>query len=131
MTVSIENIIRRVFQFNREVVGVDVPEPTLMAPAEANWLRSALEEEGQELVEAVQIEDQVDACVDAAIFAIGGLARLGLSEAQACLCFNAVLTANFQKQAGKKEGREGAKDAIKPEGWEGPEEAIKRILSHG
>ena len=75
--------------------------------------------------------DQVDALVDTVIFALGGLARLGLTEEQAEACFNAVMDANFEKKRGTKESRavEGVADAIKPEGWVGPEQRIKAILT--
>ena len=98
-----------------------------------------MREEADELQQAGEIVGpplerlvgQVDACVDAAIFAIGGLARLGLTEVQARACFNAVMDANFQKVAGIKAGRTGAKDATKPEDWTGPETKIVEILTNG
>lgn len=132
------SIVERVFDFNEQVVGVDVPTLRPLAQAEAGWLSSALKEEADELTDAswigtpsdVQeaVVDQVDACLDAAIFAIGGLARMGLTREQAEACFHAIMDANFEKRAGVKPGREGAKDAVKPEGWVGPEARIKEII---
>ena len=132
------SIVERVFDFNEQVVGVDTPCIRPLAPAEAGWLSSALKEEADELTDASwgddlfgaqeAVVDQVDACLDAAIFAIGGLARIGLTREQAEACFHAIMDANFEKKAGVKEGREGAKDAIKPEGWVGPEARIGEII---
>lgn len=132
------SIVERVFDFNEQVVGVDVDDLAPMSPTEAKWLASAFREEADELVDASwsgdtgfeddTVVDQVDACLDTAIFAIGGLARIGLTREQAEACFHAIMDANFEKKAGVKEGREGAKDAIKPEGWIGPEARIKEIL---
>lgn len=137
--------VASVFRFNRDVVGIDRPHIQPLCDTEAGWLQGALIEESSELIEASILYDdkgepfdnpdpeaivigQVDACVDAAIFAIGGLARLGLTEEQATRCLHAVMTANFEKKAGVKPGRTGAQDAIKPEGWVGPEARIKEIL---
>lgn len=132
------SIVERVFDFNKQVVGVDVPCIHPLSLEEAGWLSSALKEEADELTDAswtrtpsdVQeaVVDQVDACLDAAIFGIGGLARIGLTREQAEACFHAIMDANFEKKAGVKPGREGAKDAVKPEGWIGPEARIKEIL---
>lgn len=132
------SIVERVFDFNKQVVGVDVPTLRPMPQEEARWLSLALKEEADELTDAswgaekfdeqATVVDQVDACLDAAIFAIGGLARMGLTREQAEACFHAIMDANFEKKAGVKPGREGAKDAVKPEGWVGPEARIKEII---
>ena len=132
------SIVERVFDFNKQVVGVNAPCIHPLSLEEARWLSSALKEEADELTDAswtgtpsdVQeaVVDQVDACLDAAIFGIGGLARIGLTREQAEACFHAIMDANFEKKAGVKPGREGAKDAVKPEGWIGPEARIKEIL---
>lgn len=117
---------------------MDVPTLRPMPQEEARWLSLALKEEADELTDAswgaekfdeqATVVDQVDACLDAAIFAIGGLARMGLTREQAEACFHAIMDANFEKKAGVKPGREGAKDAVKPEGWVGPEARIKEII---
>lgn len=146
-------LVDLVFRFNREVVKIG-DRPLYPLPlSETRWLRGALEEEAGELEEALDppsrlegsgasvIDDpeiarealiaQVDACGDAVIFALGGLARLGLTEKQATLCLLAIIAANFDKKAGVKPGREGAADAIKPKGWVGPEARIRQILFGG
>lgn len=126
-------MLTRVFDFNARVVGI---EPRLLGTItpghpEIEWLVGVLQEEAQELAEAENLVDQVDALIDSIIFAMGGLYRLGLTEEQALKCFHAVMDANFGKKAGQKEGREveGVKDAVKPEGWKGPEARIKEVLN--
>lgn len=123
----------RVFDFNAQVVGIEPRPLGTITPEhpEMGWLVRVLQEEAQELAEAENLVDQVDALIDSIIFAMGGLYRLGLTEEQALKCFHAVMDANFEKKAGQKEGREveGVKDAIKPEGWKGPEARIKEILN--
>lgn len=145
-------LVDLVFRFNREVVKIG-DRPLYPLPlSETRWLRGALEEEAGELEEALEppirlggsgspvvdpevareaLVAQVDACGDAVIFALGGLARLGLTEEQATRCLLAIMAANFEKKAGVKPGREGAADAIKPEGWVGPEARIRQILFGG
>lgn len=125
-------MITRVFDFNAQIVGI---QPRLLGTItpehpEMGWLVGVLQEEAQELAEADNLVDQVDALVDSIIFAVGGLYRLGLTDEQALKCFHAVMDANFEKKSGQKEGREveGVKDAVKPEGWKGPEARIKEIL---
>lgn len=125
-------MITRVFDFNAQVVGI---QPRLLGTItpehpEMGWLVGVLQEEAQELAEAGNLVEQVDALVDSIIFAVGGLYRLGLTDEQALKCFHAVMDANFEKKSGQKEGREveGVKDAVKPEGWKGPEARIKEIL---
>lgn len=146
MPILPRNIVQRIFEFNKTVVGITRSAISPLGISEARWLRKALHEEGDELLDATQdyvylphqgpqfqeeedrVIGQVDACCDAAVFAIGGLARIGLTSDQALECIHAVMDANFEKKAGVKPGREGAADAVKPEGWVGPEERIKEIL---
>lgn len=132
---SSEDPFELVSRFNRDVVKIGERSLYFLGAPEAKWLATALREEADELLQASGSDDleerfigQVDACIDAAIFAIGGLSRLGLSPQQAKACFEAVMAANFEKKSGVKAGREGAPDAVKPEGWVGPEDRIKEIL---
>ena len=123
-------LIESVFQFNKEVVKIE-PRPLHVLPNdELKWLSGAIKEEADELEWAITLVDQVDALIDASIFALGGLYRLGLTEKQATLCFMAVMNANFEKKAGQKASRAvgDVPDAVKPEGWVGPEDRIKAIL---
>lgn len=125
-----DEIIRTIYDFNHQVVGVKVDSPCMLDRDQKLWLQKALNEEAQELVDAPALVDQVDALIDSAIFAVGGLCRLGIAPEAAEACFHAVMDANFQKKAGQKKGRitGGVKDAIKPEDWRGPEERIHAII---
>ena len=123
-------MFEQVFEFNEFVIGIPRRPGEPLGGNEIIWLTGCLNEEAEELREARDRVDQVDALVDSIIFAMGGLYRLGLSERQAEDCFNAVMSANFEKKLGQKEGRrfEGVADAVKPEGWVGPEDRIRQIL---
>jgi predicted HAD superfamily Cof-like phosphohydrolase len=123
-------LINRIQIFNHVVIGIGNRAKAALPEAEAKWLSGALKEEADELLDAKTLVDQVDACGDAVVFAIGGMIRMGLTPRQILRCINAIMDANFEKKAGVKPGREGAPDAVKPEGWVGPEQRIKEIL-HG
>lgn len=125
------SLIDQVFKFNREVLMISRPSIKLIEAPESTWLVGVLKEEAEEFEEATTVVDQVDALIDSAIFAFGGLYRLGLTEEQARDCFMAVMAANFDKKSGQKTGRiyEGVADAVKPEGWVGPEKRIADILN--
>jgi len=124
-------LIHSVFKFNKEVVNIERSRISRLEESELKWLVGVLKEEADELQEALTVVDQVDALIDSAIFAFGGLYRLGLSEEQARDCFMAVMAANFDKKSGQKTGRiyEGVSDAVKPQGWVGPEARIADILN--
>lgn len=137
-------MIKQVFEFNALALGL-LPRSVNngLSPNQVSFLRKALTEEGDELLLAsIGVDDngttlssqesivgQVDALIDAAYFAIGGLARLGLTTEQALACFDAVHEANMQKKLGTTHrGNTGVADAAKPAGWVGPEEAMMEIL---
>ncbi len=120
----------RIFDFNQNVLGIDPHLPLALDGGQKQWLTQVLHEEANELGEATDLVDQVDALVDSIVFAAGGLYRLGLTVEQAQACLDAVMDANFAKRRGQKEGRkfDGVADAVKPKGWVGPEERIRAIL---
>jgi predicted HAD superfamily Cof-like phosphohydrolase len=124
-------LIDSVFKFNKEVVKIERPTIKVLEDNELQWLVGVLKEEADELQDSTTVVDQVDALIDCAIFALGGLYRLGLNNEQARTCFLAVMDANFDKKSGQKTGRifEGVSDAVKPEGWIGPEKRIAGILN--
>lgn len=124
-------LIDSVFRFNKEVVKIERPSIKALVANELQWLVGVLKEEADELSDSSTVVDQVDAMVDCAIFALGGLYRLGLNNEQARACFLAVMDANFDKKSGQKTGRvfEGVSDAVKPDGWVGPEKRIADILN--
>lgn len=123
-------MFRRIFDFNQNLLGIDPRLPLALKAEEKKWLVHCLMEEATELAESEDRVDQVDALVDAIVFSIGGLYRLGLTAEQAEACVGAVMDANFEKKAGAKPGRvyKGVQDAVKPKGWVGPEVRIQAIL---
>lgn len=128
--VNFSNLIQRITTFNYTVVNIgERAHCQGLASKEAEWLKTALCEEAQELVDAPSVVEQADACGDAIIFAIGGLVRMGLMPLEIDKVLHSIMDANFEKKAGVKPGREGAPDAVKPEGWVGPEARIKGILN--
>jgi predicted HAD superfamily Cof-like phosphohydrolase len=83
--------------------------------ARADWI----EEEVQELREAVTIEEQADAFIDVIYFALGGLVNLGIRPGA---LWDIVQGANMAKlwPDGRPRYREGDGKVIKPDGWEDP-----------
>lgn len=137
-------MIKDVFEFNH---GLGVQPRIELGLVENNtkFLHKALLEEVDEFVTAsngyeprsgLKVNDywrlvhQVDALVDAAYFAIGGLARAGLTKEQAQACFDAVHEANMRKRFGvnRNRGDMGVADAVKPDDWVPPERVIYKIL---
>ena len=110
-------MIHEVFQFNQQVLRIHPSLPTPLVGGRMEWLTMALEEEIRELHEAESTAEQVDALIDLAYFAIGGLCRIGLTEDQAKACFDTVHQYNMRKSTGVKAGREveGVSDAIQLE----------------
>jgi len=127
-------MINEIHEFNTKLLGVNVPQPTLLPLAERNWLLTALHEEIDEFLQATEQEsivDCVDSLLDLVYFAIGGCVRLGLKPQQIEQCFNAIHSANMAKKMGIKESRPqdgSVADAIKPAGWVAPEKVMKTIL---
>lgn len=71
-------------------------------------------------LESKNAEDAVDALIDLSVFAIG---TLDLAEVDSYAAWDAVLTANLNKEVGVKANRPnpwGLPDLCKPEGWVGP-----------
>jgi predicted HAD superfamily Cof-like phosphohydrolase len=122
-----------VFDFNRNVLGIDRRTLGPMPVQEARHLNDACIEEISEFTTAYHDQDfigQVDALVDLVYFAIGGLYKMGLTEETAHEIFHLIHSKNVLKKLGKvaHRGHDGVPDAIKPEGWTGPERAIGEIL---
>jgi predicted HAD superfamily Cof-like phosphohydrolase len=79
-----------------------------------------LKEELDELRDAENAEDVVDALIDLCVVAIGTLDTFKVDSHKA---WDAVLEANMNKKTGVKASRPnplGLPDLIKPEGWEPP-----------
>lgn len=126
-------MINEIYDFNRTVLGFDEKQMVLpLDMPEEEWLIASLKEEVQEYEDAMNLPEKVDALIDLAYFAIGGLVKLGLNEEQAQDCFDAVHRANMTKKSGINTTRpnDGSIiDAIKDENFQDPTEAIKEIIS--
>lgn len=108
-------------RFAREIVGLPIPnEPRRLSSKRKNFAISAMEEELVEFIESRTIEDEADALVDMAYFALGRLVEMGLSPTA---LFDEVHHANMSKKRGELSKRPGSLgyDAIKPEGWMPPD----------
>lgn len=127
-------VIKSVYEFNTQLLGVKTGTPKLLDKAELDWLLVALKEEIQELIEAHEkqsIVDCIDAVLDLSYFAIGACIRMGLTQDQIEKCFQIIHNCNMSKKMGVKESRptDGSiADAVKPSGWQPPEERMKRII---
>jgi len=124
------SVFKKVETFNREVIGIKQPKIEALDPETQIWLADCLHEEAQELQEATDIVDMIDACIDAIYFAAGGLTRMGFPAEISELLFDVVHRANMAKHRGVKEARETKieADAVKPEDWVPPEGSIRKIL---
>ena len=88
-----------------------------------NFRIDFLAEELQELQDATNGDDAVDALVDLCVIAIGTLQLYGVD---ASLAWNRVLDANMKKEVGVKTTRPQAgdlPDLVKPPGWTAPQHA--------
>jgi len=127
-------MIKSIYEFNTQLLGVKTGNPKLLDKSELDWLLVALNEEIQELVEADEkrsLVDCIDSVLDLAYFAVGACVRMGLTEEQIEGCFRAIHHANMTKKMGVKESRpqDGSiADAVKPIGWQPPEKAIENIV---
>ena len=125
-------MISDIYKFQKEVIKLSPPLfPVGLEKASFQWLLSALKEEIDEFEKAKYLSEQVDALIDLCYFAIGGLARMGLTEDQAKACFEAVHKANMTKKPGVISTRENdgsVTDAIKPSEFVDPTQLIEEIL---
>ena len=88
----------------------------------ANSIKDSFERNGFPLPTDVQ---EADKSIDAVIFHIGKLAKMGLTPDQIEQMFSVVTGCNMAKLGGPKDelGKQ-----LKPEGWTGPEEQLQAIL---
>lgn len=149
-------MIDQVFEFNRECLGVQPKAAPQMEHKHAMFNVKAIREEAKELEDqhlepAIfeggdrmpiewadpqseearwQTVHSIDAVIDAAYFAIGAMARAGLTPSKAMQCFMVVHNANMTKKKGIVAGRGdmGVPDAVKPADFVPPEDQIYEIL---
>lgn len=108
-------------EFASNVIGLPVPaQPARLSSQRKAWASTALQEELNEFSAADTLEDEVDALVDLAYFAVGRIHEMGLSPRA---MFEEVHAANMRKRRGELTKRPGAQgyDAVKPDGWTGPD----------
>jgi hypothetical protein len=127
-------MIKEIYTFNTELLGVKTGTVKTLDKPEFDWLLGAFFEEIEELRQAFernQTVEAVDALFDLSYFAVGALVRMGLTQSQMEECFNAIHQSNMAKKSGVKETRpqDGSiADAVKPTDWQAPEEKMKAIL---
>ena len=115
--------LKDVGDFLEGVVALPIPpRPTRLSPERREWFLAALREEFLEFRSSENLEDDVDACVDLAYFAIGRLFEMGVDPWAA---WDEVHRANMRKRRGQLAKRPGSlgHDAVKPDGWVGPDHA--------
>lgn len=102
------------------VTGYDAYTPKEVSRAIVSLTRM----DGQ-VTEFLSDVQRLDKACDAAIYAIGSIAKLGLNAQQITQALNIVMNANFKKLNGPKD--EFGKQ-LKPEGWVGPEAELQALL---
>ncbi len=137
-----ETFVADVIEFNRDLLGIPDRPVALLSVAEGSHLIKCLNEEVNELIDAVTegqlfgtdetaVVQSVDALIDLMYFAVGGLWKMGLTQPMIVECMQVVHAANMTKVKAKVAKRhvEGAVDAGKPTDFVGPEAEIAQILS--
>lgn len=130
------SIHSKVVSFNREILSIQERPVGLMSPNEFNLSMRQLREEISEMEDEYDrgnLVGVVDGMIDLHFFLLGVIYKHGLKEELYEKLFHEVYSANMEKKAGVKKGREGfgnAADAVKPEGWIPPEERLARILEN-
>lgn len=117
----IPDMLAMVERFNREVIGLPVPDaPQRLDPERKHWAHGAMSEELAEFMEAETLEEEVDALVDLSYFAMGRLVEMGVLPGPV---FEEVHKANMAKERGSLSKRPHSRgyDAVKPAGWTPPD----------
>lgn len=107
-------------RFALEIIGLPIPStPSRLSVTRKDWAMRAFNEEIAEFHKAETLEDEADALVDLAYFALGRLVEMGLAPKP---LFEEVHKANMSKKRGELSKRPGSlgHDAVKPEGWTPP-----------
>jgi predicted HAD superfamily Cof-like phosphohydrolase len=125
-------MIREIFLFNDQVIGIGPQPLNPLTQKQAEWLLKFIDEEATEFREAFESQDivkMVDAVIDLCYGAMGTLRKMGLDESQAMASFMAVHIANMSKEKGNVARRgDSTEDAVKPEGFVPPDVRIAEIL---
>lgn len=130
-----KSIVDKVIEFKQAVLGIE-PGLVVAELSSPNFelLLRQLDEELLELQagwEDSSVVNQIDALVDLAYYALGGLYLYGLTAPKIEHVFGLVHDANMTKGVGKVAKRhvEGALDAVKPVDFVTPELAIREYLN--
>ena len=124
MTDQVVKMAEMVERFNRDLIGIPIPDrPTILNFQRGEFRLSHLREELEEIVEGVMHEDMektTDGLLDLVYVALGTLIEMGITPGAA---FEEVHRANMDKQQGELSKRPGSAgfDAVKPEGWQPPD----------
>lgn len=113
----LNSYLELVSRFNTDVVNLPIPDkPSRINFQRKLWANNALMEELTEFMEANSLQDEADAMIDTAYFALGRLIEMGIVPGP---IFEEVHRANMKKLQGKQLKRPNSKgyDAVKPEGW--------------
>ena len=84
--------------------------------------------DGLDIHDLPQLTDvqEFDKSIDAVVFHIGKLAKMGLTRRQVAEGFSVVAEANMAKVSAPKDS---AGKQLKPDGWVGPEDKLQLILN--
>lgn len=113
-------MIKDVFKFNREIIGIEQPtKPQVLNKERLLFALTAMYEELHEFTLANNqnnVGETLDALIDLIYFALGRVYEMGISEESFKACWFLVQQKNMQKKKGIK-NRGTDIDATKPEGW--------------
>ena len=130
----VPNMLDMVERFNREIIGLQIPDkPTMLERHRSDFRRGHLLEELSEIAHGADHEDMselVDGLLDLIYVAMGWLVEMGVTVGAS---FEEVHAANMAKERGELARRPGSKgyDAVKPEGWTPPDLAPYLSLTRG
>lgn len=116
----VSKALAMVERFNVDIIGLPIPlVPTRLSDARKNWAETALREEMLEFRDASTLEDEADALIDLAYFALGRIVEMGLAP---MALFEEVHQANMRKKRGELSKRPNSLgfDAVKPADWVPP-----------
>ena len=115
------------FQIEEALEGFEVPGHgmTLSSSTPKEMSRQIMDWAVSEEPSALADVDRLDKACDAVVFAIGSMAKLGLSVDQINRAMDVVTTANLQKLSMPKDSYG---KLMKPDNFEGPEAKLQVIL---
>lgn len=107
--------------FNRRIIGIEAPDlPTPLPYSRRKAIADHLREEAQELEDAEELKDQVDALTDVMFIAGGRFYETGTDGPAHCAETSRANTTRVRGDNPKRPNSFGF-DAVKPEGWQEPD----------